>query len=251
MNRLENKVAIITGAGSGMGREEALLFAKEGAKIVATDIQEEKLQEVVAEIKENGGKAIGIKHNVASEDQWIHVVEESVKTFGKIDVLVNNAGISGGPVALHDTTLESWNKIIEINLTGTFLGMKHVIPVMIENKGGSIVNISSIAGLTGGSGAGAYTASKAAVRFLSKAAAVDYAKANIRVNSVHPGYIETPMTKELMADEKWVSYFLGNTPLPRLGKAIDIAQGVLYLASDESSYVTGIELPIEGGYAAK
>ncbi|CAH0118354.1 MULTISPECIES: SDR family NAD(P)-dependent oxidoreductase [unclassified Paenibacillus] len=251
MARLENKVAIVTGAGSGMGREEALLFAREGAKVVATDIREETVREVVALIQENGGEAAGFSHNVASEDQWAQIVKETIAKYGKVDILVNNAGVSGDATRMHEITLETWNKIMDINLTGTFLGMKYVIPHMLANKGGSIVNISSIAGLTGGSGAGPYTASKGAVRLLTKAAAVDYAKDNIRVNSVHPGYIETPMTTGLFADERMMQWFLSQTPLPRLGKAIDVAEGVLFLASDASSFITGIELPVDGGYSAQ
>lgn len=248
--RLANKVAIVTGAAGGMGKADAVLFAKEGAKVVITDLQEEKLNEAVQEIVDNGGEAIGIKHNVTSEEDWIRVVEETISRFGKIDILVNNAGISNATPML-EMTVEQWDKTMSINVTGTFLGQKHVIPHMINNGGGSIVNISSIAGLTGGSGAGAYTASKGAVRLLTKATAVDFAKHNIRVNSVHPGYIKTPMTVELMADEKMKAWFLSQSPLPRLGEAEDIAKGVLFLASDESSYITGIELPIDGGYYAK
>ncbi|MCQ6561413.1 SDR family NAD(P)-dependent oxidoreductase [Paenibacillus mendelii] len=250
MMRLANKVAIVTGAAGGMGKADAVLFAKEGAKVVITDLQEEKLNEAVQEIVDNGGEAIGIKHNVTSEEDWIRVVEETISRFGKIDILVNNAGISNATPML-EMTVEQWDKTMSINVTGTFLGQKHVIPHMINNGGGSIVNISSIAGLTGGSGAGAYTASKGAVRLLTKATAVDFAKHNIRVNSVHPGYIKTPMTVELMADEKMKAWFLSQSPLPRLGEAEDIAKGVLFLASDESSYITGIELPIDGGYYAK
>ncbi|HLR09642.1 MAG TPA: glucose 1-dehydrogenase [Bacillota bacterium] len=250
MGRLDNKVALITGAGGGQGKEEALLFAKEGAKVVITDVQEDKVKEVASEIKANGGEAIGIFHDVADEDNWKDVVKKAVDAFGTIDVLVNNAGVSIN-VKLHETSLEQWNKIMDINLTGTFLGMKHVIPVMLENGSGSIINISSISGLTGGGGANPYTASKGAVRMLTKAAAVDYAKDNIRVNSVHPGVIITPMTEEMFKDEKMLSWAHSVTPLPYLGKPMDVAQGVLYLASDESRFVTGIELPIEGGYTAK
>lgn len=251
MGRLQNKVAIITGAGSGMGREEALLFASEGAKVVVTDIQEEKVNQVVAEIRENGGEAIGVYHNVASEDHWVKVVEESVKTFGIVDVLVNNAGISNQAMSLHEFTVETWNRTMDINVTGTFLGMKHVLPVMMENKGGSIVNISSIAGLTGGSGGSPYTASKGAVRMLTKGTAIQYAKHNIRCNSVHPGFIETPMTTDMFANEEMSKWFHSLTPLPRLGKARDVAEGVLFLASDASSFITGIELPVDGGYSAQ
>ncbi|MFS0781645.1 SDR family NAD(P)-dependent oxidoreductase [Bacillus sp. 1P06AnD] len=249
MGRLDNKTAIITGAGGGQGKAEAILFAKEGAKVVVTDVQQDKVKEVVEEIKSAGGEAIGFYHDVSSEDNWMHVVKETIQTFGKIDILVNNAGISLNK-SLTDTSSEQWHKVMDINLTGAFLGMKHILPLMIENGGGSIVNISSIAGLTGGSGAGPYTASKGALRLLTKAVAIDYAKHNIRCNSVHPGYIETPMTKDMFTNEQMMSWFKSNTPLPYLGKPDDIAYGVLYLASDESKFVTGIELPIEGGYAA-
>lgn len=249
MGRLNNKVAIITGAGGGQGKAEALLFAKEGAKVVVTDVQNDKVKAVVEEIIENGGEAIGFFHDVSSEEKWIQVVKETVEKFGKVDILVNNAGITIQK-SLHETSVEEWNKVMNINLTGAFLGMKHVLPVMMENKGGSIINISSIAGLTGGSGASPYTASKGALRLLTKATAIDYAKHNIRCNSVHPGYIETPMTKDMFTNEHMMNWFRANTPLPYLGKPEDIAYGVLYLASDESKFVTGVELPIEGGYSA-
>lgn len=250
MNRLNSKVAIITGAAGGMGKADALLFAKEGAKVVITDLQEEKIQEVVKEIEALGGEAIGLKHNVASEEDWVSVVDAAIAKFGQINILVNNAGISDA-VPFLDQTVERWERTMTVNVTSIFLGQKYVIPHMIEAGGGSIVNISSIAGLTGGSGAGPYTASKGAVRMLTKATAVDYAKHNIRANSIHPGYIETPMTVDLMKDEQMVQWFLMQTPLPRLGKPEDIAQGVLFLVSDESSYITGVELPIDGGYYAK
>lgn len=250
MGRLANKVAIITGAAGGMGKADALLFAQEGAKVAITDLQEEKLNEVVAEIVAAGGEAIGFKHNVTSEEDWIRVVKETAAKFGKIDILVNNAGISNATPFM-DLTVENWEKTMSINLTSVFLGQKHVIPHMIEAGGGSIVNISSIAGLTGGSGTGPYTASKGAVRLLTKATAVDFAKHNIRANSVHPGFIETPMTVDMFKDENMRQWFQSQTPLPRLGKAEDIARGVLFLASDESSYITGVELPIDGGYFAK
>jgi len=250
MDRLKGKVAIITGAAGGMGKADALLFAKEGAKVVITDLQEEKIQEVVKEIEALGGEALGLKHNVASEVDWVYVVDAAIAKFGQINILVNNAGISDA-VPFLDQTVERWERTMTVNVTSIFLGQKYVIPHMIEAGGGSIVNISSIAGLTGGSGAGPYTASKGAVRMLTKATAVDYAKHNIRANSIHPGYIETPMTVDLMKDEQMVQWFLMQTPLPRLGKPEDIAQGVLFLASDESSYITGVELPIDGGYCAK
>lgn len=250
MGRLDNKVAIITGAAGGMGKADALMFVQEGAKVAITDLQEDKIKDVVAEIEALGGEAIGFKHNVASEEDWVRVVDETVQKFGKIDILVNNAGVSNATPFM-DLTVEGWEKTMSINVTSIFLGQKYVIPHMIEAGGGSIVNISSIAGLTGGSGAGPYTASKGAVRMLTKATAVDFAKHNIRCNSVHPGYIETPMTVDLFKDEQMMQWFQSQTPLPRLGKAEDIARGVLFLASDESSYITGVELPIDGGYFAK
>lgn len=250
MGRLDNKVAIITGAAGGMGKADALLFVQEGAKVAITDLQEDKIKDVVAEIEALGGEAIGFKHNVASEEDWVRVVDGTVQKFGKIDILVNNAGVSNATPFM-DLTVEGWEKTMSINVTSIFLGQKYVIPHMIEAGGGSIVNISSIAGLTGGSGAGPYTASKGAVRMLTKATAVDFAKHNIRCNSVHPGYIETPMTVDLFKDEQMMQWFQSQTPLPRLGKAEDIARGVLFLASDESSYITGVELPIDGGYFAK
>lgn len=250
MGRLDNKVAVITGAAGGMGKADALLFAREGAKVAITDLQDDKIKDVVAEIEALGGEAIGLKHNVASEEDWVRVVDETLKKFGKIDILVNNAGISNATPFM-DLTVEGWEKTMTINVTSIFLGQKYVIPHMIEAGGGSIVNISSIAGLTGGSGAGPYTASKGAVRMLTKATAVDYAKHNIRCNSIHPGYIETPMTVDMFKDEQMTQWFQSQTPLPRLGKPEDIANGVLFLASDESSYITGVELPIDGGYYAK
>ncbi|MGN7358206.1 SDR family NAD(P)-dependent oxidoreductase [Paenibacillus sp. SAF-054] len=250
MGRVSGKVAIVTGAAGGMGKADALLLAQEGAKVVVTDIQEDKVNEVVAEINNNGGEAIGFRHNVTSEDEWQHIVDETVKKWGKIDVLVNNAGISLAK-KLVETTLQDWDKVMAINLTGGFFGLKHVIPVMQKNGGGSIVNISSIAGLTGSNGAGPYTASKGAVRMLTKAVAIDYGKDNIRCNSIHPGYIETPMTKDLLSDDNMTKWFLSNTPLPRLGKAEDIAKGVLFLASDESSFINGAELAIDGGVSAR
>lgn len=250
MTQLANKVAIITGAGSGMGREEALLFAKEGAKVVATDINEAAVQAVANEIQAAGGEAVAFAHNVASEEDWNRIVEAVIAKYGQIDVLVNNAGISFAQGML-DTTIEQWDRVMSINLSSVFLGMKKVIPHMQEKKNGSIVNISSIAGLSGSSGAGAYTASKGGVRLLTKAAAVDYGKDNIRVNSVHPGFIETPMSAEFVNNDQMRAWFLSQTALPRIGQAREVAQAVLFLASDASSYITGVELPVDGGVIAK
>ncbi len=249
MGRLDGKVAIITGAAMGMGALEAKMFAKEGARVVATDLQEEKLKEVVGEINEKGGKAIAVKHDVASEAGWKEVVKQAVDAFGKVNVLVNNAGIVIQKNA-EQITLDEWNKLMDINLTGNFLGIKYVIPEMRKAGGGSIINISSVSGIIGIGGA-AYNASKGGNRTLTKNVAVDFAKDNIRVNSVHPGVIATTMTQSILADKEQKAYLESITPLPRLGKPEDIANGVLFLASDESSFMTGSELVIDGGLLAK
>ena len=252
MGRLSGKVAIITGAADGQGAEEARLFAKEGAQVVATDIQFEKVKSVVNEIIENGGQAISLKHNVASEDEWKNVVSAAVDTFGKVDVLVNNAGISSDLTAKTTTTsIEEWNKVIDIDLKGVFLGMKYVIPEMQKVGQGSIINISSIAGLIGNGGPTAYTAAKGGVRLLSKNTAVDYAKEQIRVNSIHPGHIATAMTKDFLGSDDFRNQQLERIPLNFIADPIDIAFGALYLASDESRFVTGTELVIDGGLTAK
>lgn len=250
MGRLAGKVAVITGAGSGMGREEALLFAREGAKVVVTDVNEQAVQEVASEIIAAGGESIAVKHNVVSEEDWKKVYQETIDTFSKLDILVNNAGISQQG-SMEDLTVDKWDLIVNVNMKSTFVGIKLALPYMRQNKGGSIVNISSIAGLTGSSGAGAYTASKGGVRMLTKAAAVDYGKDNIRVNSVHPGFIITPMSKQYMEDKEYKQWFLDQTALPELGQAIEVAEAVLFLASDASSYITGVELPVDGGVTAK
>ena len=248
MGRLDGKVAIITGGGSGQGAVEAKLFAKEGAKVVVTGRRIEQLESVVDAIKSAGGDAIAIKHDVTSEADWQNVIQKTVETYGLLNVLVNNAGIVIMK-NIEETNLDDWNKVMSTNVTGAFLGIKYAIPEMRKAGGGSIINISSISGILG-IGAAAYNASKGAVRILAKNIAADYAKENIRANSVHPGVISTPMTKELLDDPDTRENFEAMTPLPRLGKSEDIAYGVLYLASDESSFMTGAELVIDGGMVA-
>ncbi|WP_164667215.1 SDR family NAD(P)-dependent oxidoreductase [Virgibacillus doumboii] len=249
MGRLTGKVAIITGAASGMGYEEAMLFAKEGAKVVATDLNESAVQAAVKKITSNGGDAIAIQHNVANKEDWEAVYQQTIEKYSKLDILVNNAGISQA-ASMDELTEEQWDKIVDINLKGTFFGIQLAVPHFRNNKGGSIVNISSIAGLTGSSGAGAYTASKGGVRMLTKSVAADYGKDNIRANSVHPGYIVTPMSKDFMEDEKYKGWFLSQTPLAKLGKPEEVAEAVLFLASDAASHITGVELPVDGGVTA-
>lgn len=248
--RLENKVAIITGGGSGMGEAAVRLFAKEGAKVVATDINVEAAEKVAQDVRAAGFEAVAMKQNVADKSDWQSVISKTVETFGKIDVLINNAGISVAKDFL-DQTEEDFAKGFAINTNSVMYGMQLAIPHMIENGGGSIVNVSSIAALTGMSGAGVYTASKGAVRSITKAAAVDYGKRNIRVNSVHPGYIVTPMSAEYMESEKFRPHFLSQIALPELGNAVEVANAMLFLASDEASHITGIELPVDGGVTAK
>ncbi len=247
MGRLNGKVAIITGAAMGMGASEAKLFAKEGAKVIATDVQLEPLNQVVKDINENGGEAVAIKHNVTSEEEWKFVIEEAVKLYGKVDVLVNNAGVSS-PKTIANMEMDEWNKILDINLNGCVIGMKYVISEMKKAGGGSIINISSIGGLVGMAGTSPYTAAKGALRVLSKSAAVEYGKDKIRVNSLHPGIVVTPMTEPSMKDA--LPFYKTYTQLPYFGEPEDIAYGALFLASDESRFMTGSELVIDGGWTA-
>ncbi|MGM9923630.1 MAG: SDR family NAD(P)-dependent oxidoreductase [Bacillus sp. (in: firmicutes)] len=250
MARLAGKVAVITGSGSGMGRSGALLFADEGAKVVLTDINEQAVQAVAQEINKNGGEAIALKHNVTVKEEWDKVYKATVQAFEKLDILVNNAGISLA-TPFEEQTIQEWDRTMDINLKGTFLGIQLAMPYLRENGGGSIINISSIAGITGSSGAGAYTASKGAVRLLTKAVAVDYGKDNIRCNSIHPGFIITPMSREYMEDPMYRQNFLAQMALQQLGKPEEVAEAVLFLASDASSHITGVELPVDGGVTAK
>ncbi|KOO51005.1 SDR family NAD(P)-dependent oxidoreductase [Viridibacillus arvi] len=247
MGRLSGKVAIITGAASGMGAKECELFAKEGACVVATDIQEELLNEVVEAINAAGGQAIAFKHDVTSEEQWKEVVALTVEKFGKVNILVNNAGVSCTSV-IANIEMSEWNRVMDINLNSCVLGMKYAVPEMQKNGSGSVVNISSIGGLVGMAGSSPYTASKGALRVLSKAAAIEYGKDKVRVNSVHPGIIVTPMTEPHMGPA--MPYYEAHTQLPYMGNPEDVAYGVLFLASDEARFVTGSELVIDGGWTA-
>lgn len=245
--RLSNKVAIITGAANGMGAAEAKLFAKEGAKVVATDLNGEKLNELVTEIIANGGDAVAIKQNVTSEEEWKAVVNKTIELYGKLDILVNNAGVSSNKT-MANMEMDEWNSVMDINLNGCVLGMKYCIPEMQKFNGGSVINISSIGGIVGMAGSSPYTAAKGALRALSKSAAVEYGKDKIRVNSVHPGIISTPMTAITM--EAALPYYEMHTQLPYLGEPNDVAYGVLFLASDESKFMTGAELVIDGGWTS-
>ena len=249
MGRLEGKVALISGAARGQGEAEARLFANEGAKVVFGDILDMEGEKVEAEINETGGEAKYIHLDVTNESEWETAVKESVNSYGKLDILVNNAGISIGK-NVEETTLEEWDLVQDVNSKGVFLGTKAAIPAMRESGGGSIVNISSIAGLVGIASA-PYVASKGAVRLLTKSTAVQYGPENIRCNSVHPGFIETELIRGILSDSEERAKRLAITPLGIFASAHDIALAVLFLASDESRYMTGSELVIDGGITAQ
>ncbi|MCZ6721533.1 MAG: glucose 1-dehydrogenase [Proteobacteria bacterium] len=263
MGRLQDKVAIVTGAGSGLGRASAKLFAAEGAKVVVTDLNEKGGRTTVKEITRDGGEALFIKQDVASEAQWKRLIARTVKTYGRPDVLFNNAGIQFSK-NVEQTTLKDWRRIMRVNVDGVFLGTKYAIGAMKRGKrGGSIINMSSTYGMVGDDLNAAYCATKAAVMNFTKAAALHCGKAGygIRVNSIHPGAIRTPLTDRELVDitrkrklkgtqvalKEWVAIH----PIGRIGVPDDIAYGALYLASDESRFMTGAELVIDGGMLAQ
>lgn len=248
--RVAGKVALISGGARGIGAATARLLAQEGAAVVIGDVLEEEGHETEAQIAEAGGQVLFVRLDVTSEDDWLHAIQTTVATFGKLDVLVNNAGISGRGT-VEETNVEAWERVMAVNAKGVFLGTKLAIPEMRKAGGGSIINISSIYGMVGSETSASYHASKGAVRLFTKAAAVQYAKDGIRVNSVHPGFVDSPMTERYHAIPEVRQDRLAKTPLGRLGTPQDIAPGILYLASDESSFVTGSELVIDGGMTAR
>ncbi len=255
--RLAGKVALISGAAAGVqgelmgfGGAAARLFTQEGAKVVLTDIRDELGQRTANEISEAGGEAIYLHLDVTSEAEWVRVVEAAVARFGRLDILVNNAG-SGARYRVEDTSEEDWDGQMNVHAKGVFLGTKHAIPQLRKVGGGSIINVSSIYGLVGSETSTAYHAAKGAIRLFSKSAAIQYANENIRVNSVHPGYAHTPLTDRGYQDPDYFENIRSRIPMGRVGNAYDIAYGMLYLASDESSFVTGSELVIDGGTTAQ
>ena len=247
--RLEGKVALISGGARGQGASEAKLFTREGAKVVFGDIRDDEGRQVEAQIRELGGEATYLHLDVTRESDWDNAVELAEATYGSLNILVNNAGIVIWK-GVEDTSEEDWDRIMAVNAKGVFLGTKHAIPAMRRAGGGSIVNISSTAGLRGSPGLAAYTASKGAVRLFTKSTAIQYAGENIRCNSIHPGGVDTPMILDAPDDPARRERAL-RTPMGRRAAPEEIAYGVLYLASDESSFVTGSELVIDGGRSAQ
>ncbi len=266
MGRVEGKVAIVTGAGSGIGRAGAIALAREGARVVATDLVMSAAEETASEIRRQGGQARALSHDVGEESQWDTVIAATRKAFGRLDVLVNNAGISGKG-SLADTKPEDWRALMRVNLDGVYFGTRAAIAAMLpdgkeRDHYGSIIIISSILGLVGGARSAPYSASKGAVRFFAKSVALECATRGqkVRVNSIHPGYIETPLLAAVLErragqDGKDVasqrSDLLALHPIGRLGTPEDIASGIVFLASEESSFMTGSELTIDGGYTAR
>lgn len=250
MKSLENKVAIVTGASSGIGEAIAITFAAAGAKVVVSDINEEGGNKVVAKIKENGGEAFFIKADTSKDEENEKLVTETVKHFGGLDIAVNNAGI-GGPAALTgEYPVEAWDKVIAVNLSGVFYGLRHQIPALLANGGGNIINMASVLGQVGTKFSPAYVAAKHGVVGLTKAAAIEYADQKIRINSVGPGYIKTPLLVQHLTEGQ-MDDLVKLHPIGRLGESQEIAELVLWLASDKASFVTGTYYAADGGLLAQ
>ena len=248
--RLNDKVALVSGGASGMGQSEALIFAREGARVVVADVLEFDGRQVAEKIAASGGQARFVKLDVTNEENWQAAVRATVTVFGKLDILVNNAGISG-TFDPDTTSTSAWDMLMSVNAKGVFLGMKHAVPAMRDAGGGAIVNISSISGFVGQDRLHmGYNASKGAVRIMTKSGAVQFAQHGIRVNSVHPGIMPPMRTSKLSADPAWREKSLRFVPLKREGRVEEVANAVLFLASDEASYITGTELVVDGGYLA-
>jgi NAD(P)-dependent dehydrogenase (short-subunit alcohol dehydrogenase family) len=250
MKQLEGKVALVTGAGSGIGEAIALLFAKEGAKVVVSDIVGEDADRVLKAIEKAGGKGIEVRADVSRPMDNEHQVKIALEAFGRLDIAVNNAGIAGPAALTGDYPLDGWEKVIGVNLNGVFYGMRYQIPAMLKSGGGSIINIASILGQVGFATASAYVAAKHGVVGLSKNAAMEYAAQGIRVNSVGPGFIRTPMLEKNLSEEQ-LAGIASLHPIGRLGTSEEVAELVLWLATDKSSFVTGAYYAVDGGYLTR
>lgn len=249
MKLLENKAALVTGAGSGIGRAIALLYASKGAKVVVSDIDDDKGEETVQLVINGGGQALFVKADTADPEDSQSLVIRTVREFGALHIAVNNAGIAGPIFSTGDYPIEGWQKVININLSGVFYGMRYQIPAMLNAGGGSIVNIASILAQAGTRGSPAYVAAKHGVVGLTKAAALEYAAQNIRINAIGPGYIRTPLLNSL--DDATLQKVVGLHPIGRLGEAEEVANLALWLNSDKASFVTGAYYPVDGGYLAQ
>ena len=249
MNRLEGKVAIVSGAGSGIGREVALLFAREGARVAVVDCVMETGEETVRRIRESGGEAIFVGADLSRASDAERMVKETLKKYGKLDILSNNAGILGEVAPVGDASEELWDRVISVNLKSVFLCSKYAVREMMRGGGGVIINSASVMGLVGLPGNTAYSASKGGIIQFTRTMALEYASSNIRVNCICAGWIDTPMNENLA--EPVVRWMLKETPMGRLGRPEEVAEAALYLASDDSSFVTGTALVIDGGWIAK
>jgi len=246
---LKGKVALITGAASGIGESTALLFAKEGAKLILTDVTDDKGNSVLKKVKELGAEAIYLHADVSKAEDSDNTVKKSLEKFGKLDIAVNNAGIGGPQAGVGEYETEAWDKVIAINLSGVFYGMRYQIPAMLKNGGGSIINVASILGSVGFAQSAAYVAAKHGVLGLTKSAAIEYSSKGIRINSVGPAFIKTPLLEGL--DQELLDQLVSLHPIGRLGEPDEVAQICLWLASDKASFATGAYYPIDGGYLAQ
>jgi NAD(P)-dependent dehydrogenase (short-subunit alcohol dehydrogenase family) len=247
--RLAGKVALITGATGGIGQATAELFAREGASLVVTDIAQDAVEGLAASLEAEGVDVLAVRLDVSSPENWSEAIELTQRRFGRLDVLVNIAGVVDWP-GIEDTTKDAWDKVVAVNQTGTWLGMKTALPLLRASGNASVINTSSVLGLVGSGAAAAYQATKGAVRLLTKTAAVEYATRGVRVNSVHPGVIATPMIQDLLDEQGDEQPDIVRTPMRRAGSPAEIAPTMLFLASDESSFVTGAEFVVDGGLTA-
>lgn len=250
---LHNKVVVITGAASGIGRETAILLSNKGASLVLCDVDKEKLFKASGMIEKQGGRAIPVVADVSNEKQVKQLIQETIREYGKLDIACNNAGVSGELATTADYSVKEWDRVMNINLRGQWLCMKYEIPAMLENGEGSIINVSSILGTVGFANAPAYTAAKHGLIGLTKTAALEYAAKGIRINAIAPAFIETPMLEKagITTDEEMKESVIELHPMARLGRPEEVANAVLWLASDDSSFVTGHTLLVDGGYTVK